>query len=89
MKAIKVNETNVVCSHEIKTDEAHHTSIHVTVEAGDVKTTHVMTIGSVDEPLPVGYDAAALQQDLDEFRRKVATMAESKLRAKQIAKSLT
>jgi hypothetical protein len=93
MKTISINGVEVTCSHEVKTDEAHHASIHVTVTAGDgvdvVELTHVLTIGSVDEPLPLNYDATALQKDLDAFRQKAATMAESKLRAKQIAKSLT
>jgi hypothetical protein len=88
MQTIRINDTDVVCSHEVKTDEAHHTTIHVTVQAGDVNTTHVMTIGSVDEPLPIGYDTAALQTDLDLFRQKSAEMAESKLRAKKLARGL-
>jgi hypothetical protein len=92
MKTIKVNDVDVVCSHEVKSDSAHHTSVHVTVKAGKgedaVETTHVLTIGSVDEPLAVGYDQAALQKDLDAFRQKVATMAESKLRAKKLAQGL-
>jgi hypothetical protein len=88
MKTIRVNNTDVVCSHAVKTDDQHFTAVHVTVKAGDVETTHVLTIGSVDEPLPVDYDQTALQKDLDAFRQKVAAMAESKLRAKQLAKSL-
>jgi hypothetical protein len=88
MKTIRVNNTDVMCSHAVKTDDQHYTAVHVTVKAGDVETTHVLTIGSVDEPLPVGYDQAALQADLDQFRQKIAAMAESKLRAKQLAKGL-
>jgi hypothetical protein len=92
MKTISINGVEVTCSHEVKTDEAHHASIHVTVKTGDgndaVELTHVMTIGAVDEPLAIGYDGAALQKDLDAFRERVATMAESKLRGKLLAKSL-
>ncbi len=92
MKTIKVNETNVVCSHEIKTDAAHHTAIHLTVKAGEgndaVELTHVLTIGAEDHPLPEGYDTVALQKDLDVFREKHAKMAESKLRAKRLAQTL-
>jgi len=92
MKTIRVHETDVVCSHAVKTDETDHTSVHVTVKAGDgndaVELTHVLTIGSVDEPLPLTYDGAALQKDLDTFRQKVAVMAESKLRAKKLAQDL-
>jgi|HubBroStandDraft_5_1064220.scaffolds.fasta_scaffold565153_1 hypothetical protein len=88
MKTIQINGTSVECSHEVKTDESHQTSIHVTVKAGDVETTHVMTIGAVDEPLPLSYDASVLQKDLDAFRQKSATMAESKMRAKSLASQL-
>jgi len=93
MKTIRVNDTDVVCNHEIKVDKkTHHTYIHLTVKAGSgsdaVEMTHIMTIGALDQPLPAGYDAAALQKDLDTFRQKHAELAESKLRAKQLAKSL-
>jgi hypothetical protein len=47
-----------------------------------------MTIGAEDCPLPIGYDAAALQKDLDVFRQKHAELAESKLRAIKLAMSL-
>jgi hypothetical protein len=92
MKTIRINETDVVCSHEIKTDDAHRTAVHVTVKAGEgndaVELTHVLTIGAEDHPLPDTYDAAALQKDLDVFREKHARMAESKLRAKKLAQGL-
>lgn len=92
MKTIRINETDVVCSHEIKTDEAHRTAVHVTVKTGEgadaAELTHVLTIGAEDHPLPDGYDAAALQKDLDVFREKHARMAESKLRAKKLAQYL-
>jgi hypothetical protein len=89
MKILKINNTDVVCSHEVKTDEkTQHTAVHVTVKADEVELTHVMTIGAVDEPLPVGYDVVALQKDLDVFRQKHAALAESKLRAKKLAQSL-
>jgi hypothetical protein len=85
---IRVNETDVVCSHEIKTNAQQTTEIHLTVKAGDVETSHVMTIGAVDEPLPVGYGQTELQNDFDVFRERHAKLAESKLRANSIAKSL-
>jgi hypothetical protein len=89
MKTIQVNDTHVECSHEIKTDEkTFHTAVHLTVKAGNVQTTHVLTIGAEDCPLPIGYDAAALQKDLDVFRQKHAELAESKLRAIKLAASL-
>jgi hypothetical protein len=88
MKTIQVNGTPVVCSHEVKTDEKQHTSIHVKVKAGDIETVHVMTIGALDSPLAPGYDAAALQKDLDAFRESAAVMAESKMRAKTLAQGL-
>jgi hypothetical protein len=89
MKTIQVNGVDVVCSHEVKTDEKiNHTAVHLTVKAGDLQSVHVMTIGSVDEPLPLTYDSAALQNDLDAFRQKSAVMAESRLRAKTLAQSL-
>ena len=88
MKNIKINDTQVECSHEIKTDESHHTTIHVTAKIGDVETRHAMTIGAVDQPLPENYGQAELQRDLDAARQKCASMAESKLRAKQLAANL-
>ena len=92
MRTIRINATDVVCSHEIKTDEAHHTAVHVTVKAGDgsdaVELTHVLTIGAEDHALPEGYDTASLQRDLDVFREKHARMAESKLRAKKLVQGL-
>jgi hypothetical protein len=93
MKTINVNGTDVTCVHEIKTDDkTHTTAIHVNVKAGDgvdaVELTHVLTIGAEDRPLAAGYDSAALQKDLDEFRQKHAELAESKLRAKKLAQSL-
>jgi len=77
----------------VKVDEkTHHTSICVTVKAGDgpdtVELTQVMTIGSEDEPLPANYDTVAAQKDLDVFRLKHATLAESRLRAKKLAQTL-
>lgn len=92
MKTIEINGIPVLCSHEVKTDEAHRTAVHVTVKTGEgkdaVELTHVLTIGAEDHPLPDGYDAAALQKDVDAFRDKHARMAESKLRAKKLAQGL-
>lgn len=89
MKTFIVNETEVTCSHEIKTDEQHVTAVHVTVKAGDVELTHVMTVGAIDAPIPPTYDLAALQKDLDEFRQRHAELAEGKFRAKKLAEGLT
>ena len=89
MKTLSINGTDVLCSHEVKTDATtQHTAVHLTVQAEDVQMVHVLTIGAVDEPLAVGYDQVALQKDLDAFRLKSATMAESKLRAKKLAAQL-
>jgi hypothetical protein len=92
MKTIRVNQTDVTSKHVVKTDDTHHTSVHVTVTAGQgedmVELTSVLTVGSVDEPLPTTYDKNQLQRDLDVFRDKLAAMAESKLRAKKIAAGL-
>jgi hypothetical protein len=89
MKTIKVNGTDISVSHEVKTDaKTQHTSVHVTVAAEDVQTVHVMTIGSVDKPLPASYDGAALQKDVDSFKAECAAMCESRLRAKRLAQSI-
>jgi len=88
METIQVNDTDIRCSHEIKTDEHHQTAIHLTVKAGDVETTHVLTIGSQDEPLPINYGTAELQKDVDAFREKHAALAEGESRAKTLAKGL-
>jgi hypothetical protein len=83
MKMIRVNEIDVMCSHEIKGHE-----IHLTVKAEDVQTTHVLTIGAEDGLLPEGYGQAELQRDLDVFREKHARLTESKLRARKLAQDL-
>lgn len=83
MKTIRVNETDVMCSFEIKGHE-----IHLTVKAEDVQATHVLTIGAEDGLLPEGYGQAELQRDLDIFREKHARLAESKLRAGRLAQGL-
>jgi hypothetical protein len=82
---IKVNNTEVAVSHEVKADSLYRTSVHVTATLGDVTHTHVVTVRSVDEPIPVGYD---LQKDVDAARQHCAEMAESKARAKRLAASL-
>ena len=89
MKTFIVNGTEVRCFHEVKHDAQHGTAVHVTVEAGDVLLTHVMTIGSMDRPIPPTYDLPALQKDLDDFRQRHAELAEGKLRAKKLAEGLT
>jgi hypothetical protein len=89
MQTIKVNGLDIQSSHEVKTNEqTHHTEIHVTFEGEGKSITHVMTIGSADEPLPSNYDQAALQKDLDTFREKHAALFESKLRAANLAANL-
>jgi len=85
MKTIQINGKEVVCHHEIKTDERHQTALHLTATVGDVKIGHAMTIGSVSEPLPEHYDSASLQKDLDIARENLARRAEGKHRAKLIA----
>lgn len=89
MKIIRVNETDVTCSHEVKADQGHRPAIHLTVAVGELSLTHVLNIGSVDEPIPAHYDQAALQKDLDAFRRNAAAHLEGKLRARQIAEQVT
>jgi hypothetical protein len=89
MKTIEINGTAIGVSHVVKTDEqTNHTAIHVTVAAEDLQSTHSLAIGAIDEPLPLDYDASALQKDVDAFRLKSAAMLESKLRAKKLAKGI-
>jgi len=85
---LKINETEIEVSHEIKSTEAHDTHIHCRFEAGGKSITHVLTVGAVHQPLPAGYDRAALQKDMDDFKMKHATLFESKLRAAKLAASL-
>jgi hypothetical protein len=96
MKTIEINTTNVVCSHEIKTEKNGRTSVTLTVKAGDgPETTHIMTIGPTKEDsgvamkssdlLPVNYDQAASQRDFDKFRNDHAALAESNMRAQKLA----
>jgi hypothetical protein len=84
-KTVTVNGTDVLCSHVVKQDEAHHTIIDLTVSAGGLSLTHPMRLGSVDEPLPLNYDAVALQKEFDAFRQKAAEHLEGKLRGKLLA----
>lgn len=88
MKKLKINDAEIQVSHEVKSSDAHDTHIHCTFEADGKSITHVLTVGAVDQPLPVGYDRAALQKDIDEFKTKHATLFESKLRAAKLAASL-
>jgi hypothetical protein len=89
MKTLSINGSEVVCSHAVRTDpQTNHTAVHLTVSVGGLQSEHRLTIGAIDEPLPVGYDAAQLQKDLDAFRQKSAEMLEGKYRAKKIAAEL-
>ena len=90
MKTIQVSGREIRVEHEVVSDEkTHHVTIHVKLshESGK-QISHVMTIGAVDSPLPVGYDKAALQKDLDAFKQKHAELFESKLRAAELAAGL-
>jgi hypothetical protein len=101
-KTIEVNGTSVDCSHEVATDAVTgKTFVRLKVKANDadgVETEHRMTIGPYVEPnarnvgpadaLPIAYDQAAAQRDLDAFRQHHAAVAESNLRAKKFASSL-
>jgi len=88
MKTVKINNTEIEVSHEIKSTEAHDTHIHCKFESEGKSIVHVLTVGAVDQPLPVGYDRAALQKDIDEFKSKHAALFESKIRAAKLAASL-
>lgn len=83
---IKVNNTDVEVTHEVKLDPAtHQTHIHVSATVGGITHTHVITVGAADEPIPSDYN---LQRDLDAARQKCAVMAESKSRAQKLASAL-
>ena len=85
---LKINGTDIYCDHEIKLDKAFRPSIHVTVSSGETQLTHVLNIGTEDEPLPATYTAENLQADLDRFRQKMAEHLEGKIRAKRLADSV-
>jgi hypothetical protein len=80
---IEVNGSSVAVSHEIRQNV-----IHVRAQVGRESLEHRVTIGSVDKPLPVEYDAAALQKDLDVARQHAAEMVESKHRISQMLKQI-
>jgi hypothetical protein len=84
-KTLSINNTDVVCSHEINQQQNGHTTIHLTVDAGNGATKHVMTIGAVDQPLDAKYGQQELQRDFDAFRSRCAAMAESHARGKKLA----
>ena len=89
MKTIKVNDTEVNCTHEVKVDDKNHqVTVHLTVTAEGKSLTHVMTVGSDDGKITDSYDQTAIQQDLDKFRQKHAQLLECKIRASKLASSL-
>ena len=90
MKTIQVNGRDIRVEHEVASDEkTHHVSIRCKFAHDSGKSIeHVLTIGAEDSPLPVGYDKAALQKDLDAFKHKHAELFESKIRAAELASAL-
>jgi hypothetical protein len=90
MKTITVGTKQISVAHNIVT---HPKTLETHVECifeGDGKSvSHRMTIGSADGPLPASYDANALKVDVDAFKEKHAAIFEGKLRAIELAGSLT
>jgi hypothetical protein len=88
-KVIQINGTGVSCSHEVVRDQVTgHSHIELTVEVGDVKTTHHMTIGAVDQPVSTNYGQEQAQKDFDAFRLRMASLAESHSRVKTLAEGV-
>jgi hypothetical protein len=88
-KNIEVNGVSVACAHEAVHDsKTAHTHIELTVQVDSTQTTHRMTIGSVDEPVPTTYGKEQLQAEFEKFRLSCAQMVESKHRIKKLALSV-
>ncbi len=88
-KTLEVNGTSVACAHEVVHEpKTGHTHIELTVQAGDTKTTHCMTIGSADKPVNPNYGKDQLQADFEKFRTDCANMVESRNRMKTLAQSV-
>lgn len=63
---ITINNTDVEVTHAVKIGLVNsQTAIHVTATVGDTTHDHVITVGTVDQPLPVDYN---LQVDVDKAR---------------------
>ncbi len=85
MKCVQVNGKDVGYTHKVVTDHHHITRVELTLTLGDLSSTHHLTIGPSDGPLPDGYDEIALQKDLEVFRQRHAAILEGKYRAKMLA----
>jgi hypothetical protein len=96
MKTISVNGTPVSVSHEVVTNpKTHSVEVHCTFEAEGKSVKRVLTVGAAIAPeadrheiLAAGYDTAALQKDVDDFKQRHAERFESKIRALKLANSL-
>jgi hypothetical protein len=90
MKTITAQSIPVSVSHEIVTDpKTHQVHVHCKFEANGKSITHVLTVGATDETLSEAYTAANLQEDVDTFKQKHGERFASKLRALDLANSLT
>lgn len=88
-KSVEVNGVSVACVHEAVHDpKTASTHIELTVQVEDTQTTHRLTIGSVDEPVPTTYGKEQLQAEFEKFRLGCAQMVESKHRMKSLALSI-
>lgn len=82
----------------IKLENGHEADVsHVVRQDGSVlllaisdahKHEHVLTLGSVEEPLPDHYSAEHLQKDLTAARSYAASMAVSKKRRAELLRDL-
>jgi hypothetical protein len=88
-KTMKIGTHDIDMDHAVETSEDHQVHIRCTFACGDKSIKHVMTVGAADEPLPEAYDQAAMQKDIDDFKLRMATLFESKLRAAELAANLT
>jgi hypothetical protein len=88
MKTIRIHETDVSCSHEVKRQANGPTILHISADAGDGPIVHIHTIGSVDQPIPIDYDQQKLQDEFDAIRQRCAAMAESHRRGAKLASGL-
>jgi hypothetical protein len=91
MKTIQINGHDILCSHEVLSDEkTHHVSIRVDLshEQSGKKISHVMTIGAEAEALPASYGKEQLAADVAAFKQRHAELFESKIRAAELASAL-
>lgn len=82
---LKINDSVVSLDHRVK-HENEHTIIDITAECDGIKVSHRMTIGCVDDSLPPEYGSSHLQNDLDAARKRLASLVESKARARKLSK---